>query len=86
MPVMRGIVVAVLQFALGLVGPLLLERFLKEVPEQWWRIGGVCFVAAALMTAILSDPTYRWITFYNLHPILSTATIGGFTAVLVSAL
>ncbi len=73
---MRGIIVAVLLFVLGLVGPSILDRFVKDVPEYWWRLSGVGLVLISILVAVLSDPVFQWIKRSQNYPGLSVIAIG----------
>jgi hypothetical protein len=82
---MRGIVVAVLVFVLALLGPSVLERFVKDVPEYVWRWGATLLVAVAILIALLSDPFYTWLRAFRAHPIGSTVIIGMSGGLMLSA-
>jgi len=73
---MRGIIVALLVFILALVGPSILERFVKDVSEYWWRLSGVGLVVTSIFIAILSDPIFHWLKRFQNYPRLSVVTIG----------
>src|SRR5437899_12666715 len=73
---MRGIIVAVLVFLVALFGPSVLERFVKDVPEYFWRWGATALVGISVLIALLSDPCYLCLKGHRSHPVASTAIIG----------
>jgi hypothetical protein len=83
---MRGIISAVLVFVLALVGPSALERFVKDVPEHWWRLVGTILVTAALLIAALSDPFYQWLRQFHTYPFKSLAVVSVATGILAGAI
>ena len=83
---MRGIIVAVLLFVVSFLGPFLLERFVKDVPDSIWRWGGFLMTLAAILVALLSDPFYGWVRDFRTHPLGSTATIGTSAGLFVAAI
>ena len=73
---MRGLIVAILVFLLGLFGPSVLERFVKDVPEYFWRWAATGLVGIALLIALLSDPFYLCLKNPRVHPVASTMIVG----------
>ncbi len=82
---MRGILVAVLLFVLAFAGPLVLERFVKDVSEVWWRIASIGCLVIALLVAILSDPLYRWIKEFRRYSFVSTMIVAASFGVMGAA-
>jgi hypothetical protein len=72
----RGLIVAVLVSLLGLFGPSVLERFVKDVPEYVWRLAATALIGIALLIALLSDPVYLCLKSPRIYPVASTTIIG----------
>ena len=71
-------VIALLLFAVGFLGPLVLEQVVKNVPvpESTWRWVATCLVWAGVIIAGFSDPFHRWVRRFREHKFKATAVVG----------
>ena len=70
---------------LGLIAPLVLDRFASAAPEWVLRLATVAMIAAGAAVVVLSEPAWSRLIAYRRFPFLSTLIVSSVSAVLLGA-
>ena len=83
---MRGLIGVFLSFLLVFFGPPILERYVKGVPDQYYRYGAVLAVFCGVVISLLTNPFSKWIRNPKAHPVSSTLTTATAISVISAAM
>ncbi len=79
---MHSLGAVLLIFLVGIVGPILLERRLKKVPELVWKMIELATIFGILLIVAFYDPVYDRLWGKKISPFWSTAFVSASTATL----